>query len=109
LLDRHYGIDFNDSPIRPKAQVTGIINIDTISYKNYIELTARYPEVTINAKQIISTVQFYNDERLYKTVNVALETELNEAKKLIIKSNTVSAPLNPTKDSIQSHYYIFEN
>ena len=109
LLDRHYGINFNDSPERPKAQVTGIINIDTISYKNYIELTARYPEVTINAKQIISTVKFYNDNVLYSTVNVPLNTTLDAANKLTIVGKKIYTPLNPTKESNQAYYYDFEH
>lgn len=109
LLDRHYGINFNDSPIRPKAQVTGIINIDTISYKNYTELTARYPEVTINAKQIISTVTFYNDGKEYHTLNAALTTALDSANKLTIIGKPIYAPTDPTKASNQAHYYTFEH
>ena len=112
LLDRHYGINFNDSPVRPKAQVTGVINIDKISYKNYIELTRRYPEVTINAQQIISTVNFYNDNVLYKTITVPLRTVLDltsETEKLTIVGKKIFAPLNPTKASTQAHYYTFEH
>lgn len=109
LLDRHYGINFNDSPTRPKAQVTGIINIDTISYKNYIELTTRYPEVTINAKQIISTVTFYNEGQVYDTVNINLTTALDAANKLIIIGKSIIAPVDPTKEENQAYYYEFKN
>ena len=109
LLDRHYGINFNDSPIRPKAQVTGIINIDTISYRNYIELTTRYPEVTINAKQIISTVTFYNVGQVCTTINLDLSTTLDAANKLTIIGKPVIAPADPTKEQNQAYYYEFKN
>jgi hypothetical protein len=109
LLDRHYGINFNDSPTRPKAQVTGIINIDTISYKNYIELTTRYPEVTINAKQIICTVTFYNVGQECTTTNIALSTSLDAANKLSIIGKPVEAPADPTRDETQAYYYIFSH
>ena len=109
LLDRHYGINFNDSPIRPKAQVTGIINIDTISYKKYIELTTRYPEVIINAKQIISTVTFYNESQVYYTTNINLTTTLDTANKLIIIGKLITAPADPTKEENQAYYYEFKN
>lgn len=109
LLDRHYGINFNDSPIRPKAQVTGIINIDTISYRNYIELTTRYPEVTINAKQIITTVAFYNVGQVCTTTNLALSTKLDAANKLTIIGKPVIAPQDPTKEQNQAYYYEFKH
>lgn len=107
LLDRHYGINFNDSPTRPKAQVTGVINIDTISYRDYVILTARYPEVTINAKQIISTVTFYNEGKAYPATNIALETALDSANKLIIYGKPIEPPANPTKEATQAYYYTF--
>ncbi len=109
LLDRHYGINFNNSLTEPKAQVTGIINVNSIPYVKYIELTSRYPEVTINAKQIESTVTFYNDGQEYDRQTIYLDTELDSFKKLIIKGTTISEPVEPTKQSIQSHYYKFEN
>ena len=109
LLDRHYGINFNDSPVRPKAQVTGVINIDKISYKNYIELTTRYPEVTINAKQIITTVTFYNVGQVCTTTNLALSTTLDAANKLTIIGKPVIAPEDPTKEQNQAYYYEFKN
>ena len=109
LLDRHYGINFNDSPVRPKAQVTGVINIDKISYKNYIELTRRYPEVTINAKQIITTVTFYNVGQVCTTTNLALSTTLDAANKLTIIGKPVIAPEDPTKEQSQAYYYEFKN
>ena len=107
LLDRHYGINFNDSPTRPKAQVTGVINVDTISYRDYAVLTARYPEVTINAKQIISTVTFYNDGKAYPDINIALDTILDGTNKLTIIGKPVEAPADPTKESTQAYYYTF--
>lgn len=112
LLDRHYGINFNNSSTKPKAQVTGIINIDTISYKDYIELTARYPEVTINAKQIICTVQFYNEGQSYPSensaINIALTTSLTPSNKLVINGQQIPAPQMPTKAETISHYYTFD-
>jgi hypothetical protein len=62
LLDQHCGIDVTGSGTKPeKAQISGVINIDDISYQNYIELTARYPEVKINAKQIRCILVFKNE------------------------------------------------
>lgn len=119
LLDRHYGINFNNSPTRPKAQVTGVINIDKILYKDYMELTARYSDVKINAKKIISTVSFYNKGHYengcyvggeeYESFSIDLNTHLDPTtNKVVIEGKTVSAPANlPTKDPTQSHYYTF--
>lgn len=118
-LDKHCGVDITNSGIQSeKPQVQGIINVDSIPYKQYIELTARYPDVVINAKQIICTIQFYNKGhyehgqyvggKLYKYVKVALKTSLDSANKLVIAGKTVFAPLNPTKEPTQSHYYEFD-
>ena len=109
LLDRHKGIDKDGSGREwDKPQVTGRININTIPYTEYIELLARYPEVIINAKQIICTVKFYNENETCGTVNVALKTALDEANKLVILGKKVFAPLNPEKAPTQSHYYTFD-
>lgn len=118
-LDRHRGIDKTGSGRIPeKPQVTGMINIDEISYKDYTELRARYPEVVINAKKIISTVKFYNKGRYengqylggdcYDSFNIELNTHLDNANKLVIEGKTVAAPaILPTKEPTQAHYYTF--
>ena len=112
LLDRHYGINFNDSPIRPKAQVTGIINVNTISYRNYIELTSRYPEVTINAKQIICTVTFCNNGSTYPSINIALDTKLDATNNLLIIGKSIPrehVPADPIREPTQECYYTFKH
>jgi hypothetical protein len=95
ILDTKKGLAADGETVN-KAQVTGVINIDTISYANYTSLLARYPEVKINAKQIICTVIFKNEGTIHETRNVPL-------------GNTISAPNIPEKASTQSHYYKFEN
>lgn len=95
ILDTKKGLAADGETVN-KAQVTGVINIDTISYANYTSLLARYPEVKINAKQIICTVIFKNEGTIHETRNVPL-------------GNTISAPNIPEKASTQSHYYEFKN
>lgn len=53
-----------------KAQVTGNININSISYSEYIELSARYPEIIIKAKYIVCTVNFWNEGVLFDSQSV---------------------------------------
>ena len=115
-LDKHCGVDITNSGIKPaKPQLMGVINVDRLSYREYTELTARYPDVTINAKQIISTVKFYSEysnapeAEAIKTVNLALDTTLDIATNtLTINGQTVLAPAEPEKPPIQSHYYTFD-
>lgn len=95
ILDTKKGLAADGETVN-KAQVTGTINIDTISYVNYTALVARYPEVKINAKQIICTVIFKNEGAIHETKNISL-------------GNTISAPNIPEKASTQAHYYKFEN
>lgn len=94
LLDTKKGLTA-DGEIVEKAQITGTINIDIISYANYMSLITRYPEVKINTKQIICTVTFKNEQLDHHVINV-------------VAGNTVLAPAIPNKQSTQSHYYVFE-
>lgn len=55
-----------------KAQVTGVIHIDHILYSDYVALSARYDEITIDAKHIICIVNFYNEGELHETQNVEM-------------------------------------
>ena len=94
LLDTKKGLT-SDGEIVNRAQITGTINIDTISYANYVKLTNWYPEVKINTKQIICTLIFKNENAIHHTKNVVL-------------GNTTSAPEIPLKTSTQKNYYVFE-
>ena len=97
LLDTKKGVTF-DGETTDKAQVTGNIYIDEISYSNYIELSARYPEVKINAKRIICTVIFKNEDTIFDIKNV-------------ISGNSISTNdiATPTKQSTAQHYYVFNS
>ena len=59
ILDAKKGLTA-DGEITEKAQVTGTIHIATIPYAEYIRLSARFPEVTIEPDRIICTVSFYD-------------------------------------------------
>jgi hypothetical protein len=63
-----------------------------------MELTARYPEVKINAKQIICTVVFKNEGSIHKTESV-------------VSGYTANKPTTPVKlppEDQYYYYYIFE-
>ena len=110
LLDRHHGIDkTNSGRIPEKPQVTGIINIDEISYAKYIELTSRYPEITINAKRIICTITFYNEGKLHYSTNIDVSTTLDNMNKLVLIGQQINFPEVPVKTSTQANYYIFNS
>jgi hypothetical protein len=99
LLDQHRGIDINNSGIKPsKPQVAGVIHINNpIPYRKYTELTARYPDVKIEAPEVICTVIFEsNDIDMPTVINVAQGTTIGEIP-------------TPVKPSTQAHYYEFEN
>lgn len=75
------------------AQVTGAISVDSIAYAHYVELTARYPEIKINANKIICTVNFFNEGVLFKSQSV-------------IQGKDADNPGIPTKAaSADGHYY----
>ena len=97
LLDRHYGIKVGDSDEKPKAQVTGTIHVDTIPYQEYVNLSARYPEVKIDAKQIRCTVTFINEGKPHE-----------DSSRSVVYGTTTYEPETPIKDSTQAHYYNFE-
>lgn len=97
LLDTKKGLTADGETVE-KAQITGTINIDTISYANKCILENRYPEVKINAKQVICTVTFINEGSIHKVENV-------------VSGYTATNPTTPVKlppESQYYYYYIFE-
>lgn len=79
-----------------KAQVTGKIAVNTISYSDYIELSARYPEISITAKYIVCTVNFWNEGVLYDSQSVN-------------QGSAALTPTEPTKPSTQKNYWTFNS
>lgn len=97
ILDTKQGLTA-DGETTEKAQVTGTINIDTISYANKCALEARYKEIKINAKQVICTVTFINEGSIHKVENV-------------VSGYTAANPTTPVKlppESQYYYYYVFE-
>ena len=97
ILDNKKGLTADGETVN-KAQITGTINIDTISYANKCTLENRYPEVKINAKQVICTVTFINEGSIHKVENV-------------VSGYTATNPTTPVKlppESQYYYYYIFE-
>jgi hypothetical protein len=94
ILDTKKGLTA-DGEIEEKAQVTGTINIQRITYAQYVECLERYPEIKINATQIICTVNFINENSTHDTQNVVQGTE-------------ASTPTTPIKASTQQYYYVFD-
>jgi hypothetical protein len=88
------GLDGNGDPV-DNAQVTGIIKVETIAYKDYAEFLAMQPEVEIQADIIICAVRFNNyDGSIYNTQQ-------------IIQGNVAYNPGIPEKPSTQANYYTF--
>lgn len=79
-----------------KAQVTGTIHIDHILYSDYIELSARYEEIVIDAKHIICIVNFYNESKLHDMQNVEM-------------GKSAETPEIPVKASTQKNYWTFNS
>lgn len=81
-----------------KAQVTGTIHIDEIYYKDYVELTARYPEIIIDVKdnKIKCVVEFYNEDALFNKQEVYI-------------NNAAMDPGVPEKAPTQQYYYTFNS
>ena len=81
-----------------KAQVTGTIHIDEIYYKDYVELTARYPEIIIDVKdnKIKCVVEFYNEDVLFNRQEVYI-------------NNAAVDPGVPEKAPTQQYYYTFNS
>jgi hypothetical protein len=98
LLDTMKGLD-SEGLIVDKAQVTGTIKVKTVPYANYVELSAKYPEVKIEADQIICTVTFLNEiQEGVVVLHTKKETPIN---------TSCEAPLPPTKEMTASHYFTF--
>jgi hypothetical protein len=57
LLDKMSGLD-SEGEVVTKAQVTGKIHVTDIPYAAYMELSVKYPEVTIDTNTITCTVTF---------------------------------------------------
>ena len=84
-----------------KAQVTGIINLPRISYADKVRLTARYPEVNINAEQVICCVQFMNE--------VADETFVLYEERNVVSGHATAEPITPTRNPTASTVYTFNH
>ena len=94
LLDTMAGLNAQGEDV-PKAQINGSLYIDTITYANWVELSARYPDVKIVSDHIRCTVEFINDGVLYNS-------------QIIDKGNAAERPEDPTKESTAQYYYVFE-
>lgn len=102
-LDKMAGYDSRGTSI-DKAQITGKLHVDFMAYKDWHELTTRYPEVlieSISGKDIICTVKFYNyvsgesDEMsLYASRQCSLNTLLSPAEPIADPSRASSVPLD---------------
>lgn len=93
LLDQMSGLDY-EGLVLDKAQVTGKIYVPDIPYADYIELSAKYPEVVINTDAIVCTVNFINEGKVHNTQNIN-------------QGFTGLIPEDPTKSETQQYYYIF--
>lgn len=93
LLDTMSGLDYEGVTVN-KAQVTGKIYVPNIPYADYVELSAKYPEVVINTDAIVCTVNFINEGTVHDTQNIN-------------QSFTGLIPEDPTKPETQQYYYIF--
>lgn len=99
-LDTMSGLDPNGETLPGLPQVTGVIYVDEITYADYISFLARYPEVKINAKKVLCTVNFYNEDTLFNS-QIVVWDRLNPAKAV--------DPGIPEKSSTQQYYYIFNS
>ena len=93
LLDTMSGLDYEGLTV-DKAQVTGKIWVPDIPYADYVELSAKYPEVVINTDAIVCTIKFINEGEVHNTQNIN-------------QGFTGSVPEDPTKSETQQYYYIF--
>ena len=60
-LDTLRGLDAEGNPTIAKAAVSGIIHIDTMTYDDKVKYETMYPDFTIDAKQLMCRVQFYDE------------------------------------------------
>ena len=93
-LDRLKGLDAKGDDTE-KAQVTGKIYIDEISYQTYTRLAKAY-QIEIIATKIRCTVNFYNEGTLFNSQS-------------IIQGQPAKTPEIPTKASAQEHCYVFSH
>lgn len=94
LLDTMSGINAQGEDV-PKAQVNGVISINSITYADYVNLLNRYPDIKISSPNIICTVTFMNENVVFSTQNIKMgEAAIN--------------PGIPTKESTIKYYYTFE-
>lgn len=102
-FDNMVGLDAQGEATQ-KAEIQGQIHIEDISYKNYTELSAKYPEIEIIPTNIICNVQFTSEGVVLRKEDGQPEIEN------VITGSTVSGPAkNPTKDVTQSHTYEFSH
>lgn len=94
VLDRHQGLNGYGQTV-DTAQITGTIHVPTISYANYIALSARYPEVKIEPEQLICTVTFINENTVHSIQN-------------IVAGCSANTPTSPIKQETQANYYTFD-
>ena len=94
LLDTMAGLNAQGEDV-PKAQVNGKLYIDTIAYADWVDLSARYPDVQIISDHIRCTVKFFNDGELYNA-------------QIIDRGHAAETPEDPTKESTAQYYYVFE-
>lgn len=95
LLDTMKGINAQGEDV-DKAQISGKIHIDTITYADWVRLSNRYKDIQILANQIICKVTFMNEDKVFNVQNV-------------IRGNDASDPGIPEKEETAQFYYIFEN
>lgn len=79
-----------------KAQVTGVLHINNILYSDYVELSARYDEIKIDAKIIVCIVNFYNEGEKYDTQSVYM-------------GDAAMRPEDPKKAPTQKNYWTFNS
>jgi glutathione peroxidase-family protein len=99
LLDKMSGLD-SEGEVVTKAQVTGKIHVTDIPYAAYMELSVKYPEVTIDTNTITCTVTFLNE---YKQGEIRPYLQ-----KFIPQGTTCELPSTPNKEMTESHYFNFE-
>ena len=74
------------------AQVTGVIHIKEIYYADLMRLSARFPEIVIDAERINCVVRFLNDGVLIGEPQI------------IVKGNDAVAPATPSRAATQQYY-----
>lgn len=56
------GLDANGQPTEDKAQMSGIIHIDTMTYENKLKYEELYPSFKIQANHLICNIKFYSED-----------------------------------------------